>query len=161
MIIPFTLNGNPEEIDFPPLALLAEVLRDRFNLVSVSRGCEGGGCGKCMVLINNQPVLSCLVPMFQVKNTEILTCEGFRKTEDYGDIEAGFKEAGFRPCAEHFSMYMFLCHALLERIAHPSKQDITATFTGFHPVCGGYSALQEGVHKAAARRFLRHNEQNR
>ncbi len=161
MNIRFLLNGKPVDIDTDPLVPLTELLRERFNLQTLPIGCGSGTCGRCVILIDHEPALGCLVPAFAARGRMIVTYEGFRGTEDWKDIDDGFTEAGFFPCEHHKRPYVFLVHSLLEKISHPDADDTAALFRGFHPVCGGYSALLEGVNGAAVRRFLRHNEQAR
>jgi len=159
--IEFFLNDTLNTINSDPLTRLSDLLRDNFDLHRFSRGCNKGECGLCIVLMDNKPVLSCLVPAFRVKEKRIITYEGFRDSEDCNDIETGFTEAGFSPCKLHKISYVFLVHYLLERVSHPGETEIAAYFAGFHPICGGYSALRDGIDKAAALRFIRHNEQAR
>ena len=161
MNIQFILNGRPVSIETSPMTPLSEILRNEFGLHRNFRGCGNGFCGRCIVLVDNEAVTSCLQPVFRIKGKSVLTYEGFSGSEDCRDIEAGFEEARFVPCPVHRPGYIFLVHSLLEKTSHPGNEEVAPVFSGFHPVCGGYSALLEGVKKAALRRFTRHNEQTR
>lgn len=161
MTVHFFLNGRAVETNADPLSPLAEVMRDEFAPSIPARGCSSASCGKCIVLMDNEPVFSCLIPLFRVKDKQVLTYDGFKDSEDCSDIERGFREAGFTPCPFHAPGYIFLVHSLLERVSHPGYNDAAVLFAGLHPLCGGFSALLEGIYSAAARRFRRHNEQTR
>ena len=161
MKVHFFLNGRAVEIEADPLSPLAEGLKVHGTLAIPAGRCDRAACGKCIVLMDNEPVLSCLIPLFRVKDKQVLTYEGFKGSDDCEDIERGFQEAGFTPCLFHTPGYIFLVHSLLEKISHPGYNDAAALFAGLHPLCGGFSTMLEGIQNAAARRFRRHNEQTR
>ena len=72
----FTLNGRPVEVDGAPMERLLDVLRERLGLTGTKEGCGEGECGACTVLLDGEPVLSCLVPLFQCEGRRIETVEG-------------------------------------------------------------------------------------
>ncbi|MBN2051847.1 MAG: hypothetical protein JW760_15450 [Spirochaetales bacterium] len=154
MTVRFYLNGNLVEPDVSPLTRLSDLLRDLYRLIE-------GPEEQTLILLDGEPVFPHLVPAFHLKGRLVTTYEGFSGTADCEDIETGFEEAHFCPCPIHRPVYTFLVHALLERVSHPEEADTAAAFTGFHPICGGYLSLLDGVRLAARRRFLRHHEQTR
>jgi len=72
----FTLNGAPARVDAHPMKRLLDVLREDCGLTGTKEGCGEGECGACTVLVNGEPVVSCLVPVAQVEDHEVLTIEG-------------------------------------------------------------------------------------
>lgn len=72
----FQLNGNAMDVEAPPMARLLDVLREECGLTGTKEGCGEGECGACTVLIDGEPVCSCLVPFAQARDTAILTIEG-------------------------------------------------------------------------------------
>ena len=91
MKIKFELNGHPIEVDENPRKKLSEFLRQN-NYFSVKNGCGHGSCNSCTILVNDEPMLSCIIPLAKIINSKITTLEHFMKTDDYEDIEKAFKE---------------------------------------------------------------------
>ena len=75
-IITFTLNGREIEVLAKPLTTLQTLLREQLQLTAVKSGCKQGGCGSCTVLLNGEPVLSCLLPVEDVAGQQVTTLEG-------------------------------------------------------------------------------------
>ena len=74
----FTLNGEPTEVPAAPMARLLDVLREECGLTGTKEGCGEGECGACTVLVNGDPVCSCLIPVTQVAGADVLTIEGLQ-----------------------------------------------------------------------------------
>src|SRR3954464_2509784 len=72
----FTLNGSPVDVDAHPMSRLLDVLRLDLGLTGTKEGCGEGECGACTVLIDGEPVCSCLIPLAQVEGTHVQTIEG-------------------------------------------------------------------------------------
>ena len=98
MRISFTLNGTAIQIEAAANERLLHVLRREFSLFSLKSSCLNGQCGSCTLLMNGQPVPSCLIPVFKAEGSEIITLEYFKNTEDYKIINAGFEQAGIEMC---------------------------------------------------------------
>jgi carbon-monoxide dehydrogenase small subunit len=149
MTINFILNGEDEEIHADADGRLLDILRETFKLLSAKTGCLSGRCGACFVILNSKVVPSCLVPAFRVRNSEIITIEGFSQTDEYQDIVAGFSRAGVECCGYCDSGKILAAGALLERIPRPSREEILSAFTGIRCRCTEPDALVEGVAIAA------------
>ncbi len=157
MIIPFELNGDKVFIDSNPGERLVHILRRRFNLLSAKEGCLSGRCGSCMVLMNDSPVPSCIMPIFQVRNTSITTLESFCKTDDYQDIINAFEGAGVNMCGFCNAGKIFIAHTILLANLRPLKEEIREMFSGNMCRCTNIEDLITGVKNAGANRRKRQN----
>jgi aerobic-type carbon monoxide dehydrogenase small subunit (CoxS/CutS family) len=72
-IVCFNLNGRPTEVLVKPMTTLQRLLREQLGYTATKEGCRQGGCGSCTVLLNGEPVLSCILPVEEVEGTEVLT----------------------------------------------------------------------------------------
>ena len=95
MKIPVTLNGTKIILDAHADESLMKVLHKN-GCPSVKRGCSGGFCGTCTILLDDKPVASCKIPAGIVRNCDIVTLDYFTKSEEYSNIMAGFQKAGIK-----------------------------------------------------------------
>ena len=130
--------------------LLSDVLRDKLGLTGTHVGCEHGICGACTILVNNQPVRSCLMFGVQADGLEIMTVEGLAKEDGtLHPIQQGFWEkhglqCGF--CTPGFLMTIF--HFLQENPA-PTREEIREAISGNLCRCTGYQHIVDAVEYAA------------
>ncbi len=98
--VPLTLRVNGEAVTFMalPHKTLLEVLREELALTGTKHGCELGECGTCTVLIDGQPILSCLVLPLEVEGKEILTVEGLAVRGQPHPLQTTFTELGAAQC---------------------------------------------------------------
>src|SRR5215217_6720459 len=96
--IRFTLNGEETEVLFRPHKTLLEVLREDLALTGTKHGCELGECGACAVLVDGQPVLSCLVLGLEAEGREVTTVEGMADGPTLHPIQEAFAEYGAAQC---------------------------------------------------------------
>jgi len=157
MIIPFELNGSKVYADSNPGERLVHILRHRFGLLGAREGCLAGRCGSCMVLLNGNPVPSCIVPIFQVRNASVVTIEEFSKSDDYRDVIEGFDLAGVSMCGFCNTGKLLVAHAILERNLRPQRDEIKAAFVGNICRCTSVDDLVVGVKNAATIRRKRKN----
>ncbi len=113
MRISFTLNGTAIQIEAAANERLLHVLRREFSLFSLKSSCLNGQCGSCTLLMNGQPVPSCLIPVFKAEGSEIITLEYFKNTEDYKIINAGFEQAGIEMCGFCDAGKIFFAYSIL------------------------------------------------
>lgn len=144
------VNGKEYETEVEPRMLLSDVLRDKLGLTGTHVGCEHGICGACTILVNNQPVRSCLMFGVQADGLEILTVEGLAKEDGtLHPIQQGFWEkhglqCGF--CTPGFLMTIF--HFLQENPA-PTREEIREAISGNLCRCTGYQHIVDAVEYAA------------
>lgn len=157
MIISFILNGSRVYTDSDPGERLVHILRRRFGLLGSKEGCLTGRCGSCMVLLNNAPVPSCVVPVFQAADCSIVTIEKFAKTNDYRDIIGGFEKAGVSMCGFCNTGKILVAHAILMANLRPSRDEIKKMFSGNLCRCTDIESLVAGVKHAGTIRRKRKN----
>jgi carbon-monoxide dehydrogenase small subunit len=156
--IRFSLNGVSSSIDAEPGERLAVILRDRFHLKGAKCACLQGRCGVCAVMLNGSLVTSCLVPAFSLNGAKIVTFEGFSKTDNYRDIEAGFAAAPVKTCGYCYSAKVLAAESVLISEKKLTRQRILPAFSGIRCSCTNPGALVEGVLAACDFRKQRLNE---
>lgn len=124
MKILFTLNGESYQINTYADKPVLNLLVDETNLKSLTPGCSKGTCGSCIILLDHEPVVSCLIPAFMIRNREILTYEGFAETRFYTDVTRGYENAGKKPCAHCYSAKTLLIESLIHESSDPSDERI-------------------------------------
>ena len=155
MTIGFILNGEDVEAEAGAESRLVEILRNSFRLTGTKPGCLNGNCGACSVFFNGNVVKSCLIPAFQIRDSEIITIEGFSLTDEYQDIVSGFSEAGLENCGFCDTGKILAAEALLSRNLRPSKQEILKAFFGIRCRCTDPEGLIQAVLAAAEHRRRR------
>ena len=155
MNISFILNGEDVEVETQGDNRLANILRHSFKLLGTKTDCYIGNCGVCSVLLNGDVVKSCLVPAFMIRESEVITIEGFSQTEEYQDIIAGFSEAGIETCRFCNTGKILATEALLSRDMLPSKEKILAAFQGIKCRCVEPEELVRGIVKVSEQRRRR------
>lgn len=143
MTVEFTLNGRPVTAEGQPMDRLLDVLRERFGLTGTKEGCGEGECGACTILMDGEPVLSCLVPLLQCEDRTIETVEGLAAGEAAGLFQR-FVEAGAVQCGACTPGIVVAAWALLARKAEPSREDVQEALAGNLCRCTGY----EGIFRA-------------
>lgn len=98
MIVEFKLNGKPVQVDVDPREVLLNTLRLKLKVKSVKRGCERGECGSCTVLVNGNPVLSCMILTVQINGKEVVTVEGLQEDNLFKTLVKSFAENGAVQC---------------------------------------------------------------
>ena len=122
MKIKFELNGHPIEVDENPRKKLSEFLRQN-NYFSVKKGCGHGSCNSCTILVNDEPMLSCIIPLAKIINSKITTLEHFMKSDDYEDIEKAFKELDINFCGFCNAGKIFTTYQIIKNIPLVKKTE--------------------------------------
>ncbi len=144
MIVSLTINENQIHIDVSPNERLVTLLR-RLGYLGNKEGCFSGICGACMVLLNNKPVPSCIIPAFQAKSTHIITIEHFAKTNDYKDIVKGFELAGVYMCGFCNTGKILIAYGLANSKRKLTFEHIQQAFAGALCRCTNYEDLFQGI----------------
>jgi aerobic-type carbon monoxide dehydrogenase small subunit (CoxS/CutS family) len=143
------LNGTRVEAEVEPRALLSDVLREVFGLTGVHVGCEHGVCGACTVLLDGEPVRSCLLLAAQAEGHAITTVEGLGSPEELDPLqEALWREHGLQ-CGYCTPGVVLTAKALLARDPRPSADAVRDALSGNLCRCTGYQFIVDAVLKAA------------
>jgi aerobic-type carbon monoxide dehydrogenase small subunit (CoxS/CutS family) len=137
----FTLNGSPTDVAANPAARLLDVLREDLLLTGTKEGCGEGECGACTVLIDGEPVCSCLVPFSQVENAEVLTIEGLG--DDHPLQHHFMQEVG----AQCGICTPGMIIAALALGPSPTLDEVKVALAGNLCRCTGYSAIYRAIMK--------------
>ena len=151
-IISFTLNGREIEVLVKqPLLTLQTLLRDELGYTATKSGCRQGGCGSCTVLVNGEPMASCLLPVEDVAGQEVTTLEGITPEHGLHPLQEAFFDNFAIQCGYCSPGMIVVAKALLDRNPHPSRQEIIEALTGNLCRCTGYEPIIRAVEDAAGR----------
>jgi aerobic carbon-monoxide dehydrogenase small subunit len=146
------VNGRGVEADVEPRRLLADFLREDAHLYGTHLGCEHGVCGACTVLVDGEPVRSCLMLAVQADGGEVTTVEGLAGDDGLHPLQEAFHEHHALQCG--FCTPGFLLTSLYLLREHPEledEDDIRAALSGNLCRCTGYQNIVDAVRDAAAR----------
>src|SRR4030043_382652 len=116
----FDLNGKNVDVEAKPIVTLLDLLRGELSVMSVKKGCEQGECGACTVLLDGDPVTSCLVLAPQVEGRYVTTLEGLEKNSLMIDLREAFMENGAVQCGFCTPGMLISAYALLREIGRAS-----------------------------------------
>ncbi len=144
-----TVNGEIRTVTGPPLKRLLDVLREDLRLTGAKEGCGEGECGSCSVLLNGDLVNSCLVPLLQVEDADILTIEGLGEAGRLHPIQQCFLTEGGAQCGICTPGMILATHHLLHRHPQPTLLQIQEGLGGNLCRCTGYTRIFKAVEQAA------------
>jgi aerobic carbon-monoxide dehydrogenase small subunit len=139
----FSLNGQSVEAEAHPMERLLDTLRERLGRTGTKEGCGEGECGACTVLVDGEPVLSCLVPLFQCEGRRIETVEGLAAAPS-GPVRETlerFVATGGVQCGACTPGIVVTLAALLQRNESPSREEVREALAGNLCRCTGYEGI--------------------
>ena len=152
MKVELRINGVSRSADVEPRQTLLDVLRENFLLNGTHAGCEHGVCGACTVLVDGEPVRSCLMFAVQADGYEITTIEGLAPAPgELSVIQDAFCETHGLQCGYCTPGMILAAHALLQRNVTPTREDIVGAISGNICRCTGYAQIVEAIALAAER----------
>jgi carbon-monoxide dehydrogenase small subunit len=149
-VLSFMLNGSPVDVLVTPTQTLLDVLREGLGVTSPKRGCDDGDCGACTVLIDGEPVRSCLTVALTVAGKEVLTAEGLPAGAELHPLQKAFHEHGAFQCGFCTSGMLMSAKALLDKNPNPSREEIRLHMSGNLCRCGSYEEVVEAIQAVAA-----------
>ena len=149
--ISFTVNGQRATVHVHPMERLLDVLRQQVNLTGVKEGCGEGECGSCSILMNGVLVNSCLVPILQANDTDIVTIEGLASQDRLHVLQQAFLDCGGAQCGICTPGMILAAFHLLSKNPQPSREEIGEALSGNLCRCTGYTQIFESVAEAARR----------
>jgi aerobic-type carbon monoxide dehydrogenase small subunit (CoxS/CutS family) len=145
------VNDEPVDVLAEDYKTLLEVLREDLSLTGTKHGCELGECGACAVLVDEQPVLSCLLLAVETDGRHITTVEGLATGDRLHPLQECFADLGAAQCGYCTPGILMTAKALLDREPHPSREQICEALSGNLCRCTGYLQIIEAVEAAAER----------
>jgi aldehyde oxidoreductase len=150
-LIAFSVNGRKVELQASPAARLSRVLRDQLGLTGTKVGCDAGDCGACTVLLDGEPVCSCLVAAGQAAGCEVVTVEGLAQRPPLHDrLQKSFLAHGAAQCGACTPGMLVAATALLEKNQAPSEPEVVDAIGGVLCRCTGYRKIIDAIRNAYA-----------
>jgi aerobic-type carbon monoxide dehydrogenase small subunit (CoxS/CutS family) len=143
------VNNEPVDVLVDDYKTLLEVLREDLQLTGTKHGCELGECGACAVLVDGNPVLSCLMLAVESTGRHITTVEGVAEDGRLHPLQDCFAELGAAQCGYCTPGILVTAKALLDQDPHPSRERICEALSGNLCRCTGYLQIVEAVEAAA------------
>ncbi len=149
--ITIKLNDEFEMVDVPANMTLLQMLRDKLARTGTKNGCNAGECGACTVLLNGEPVNSCMVLAVECDGAEVITVEGLAKDGVLDPIQQAIMDHGGVQCGFCTPGILISAKALLDRDSNPSEETIREALVGNLCRCTGYLRIIDAVKDAASR----------
>lgn len=149
MKITIKVNGKNYKLEVNPLRRLVDILRVDLGLKGTKEGCGEGECGACTILLNGRAVTSCIVPAFQVDNSEIITIEGLGTSEKPSLLQQAFIEEDAIQCGFCTPGMIMMAQEILTKYTNPDREQIRKGLSGNLCRCTGYEKIFKAVEKAA------------
>ncbi|MCU0580533.1 MAG: (2Fe-2S)-binding protein [Desulfobacterota bacterium] len=146
----FQLNGRAVKVSIAPDTLLVDLLRHVLGLKGTKIGCREGECGACTVLLDGQPVNSCILPALKVQGRSVVTIEGLTRADGSLDsLQQAFIETGAVQCGFCTPGMILNAKALLAENPKPDEAEIRRALSGVLCRCTGYQKIVQAVREAA------------
>ncbi len=149
--ITFTLNGRSVSLEVEPRETLLQVLREKLKLTGTKKICDRGECGGCTVLLDGNPVYSCLFPAIRADGKTVTTVEGLAEGDALHPVQEAFIEKDAYQCGFCTPGFIMSSVALLQKNRTPSPDEIKAGLSGHICRCGNYVKIYEAVASAASK----------
>ena len=150
--VSLTVNGELRTVRVYPMERLLDTLREQLGLTGAKEGCGEGECGSCSVLMDGALVNSCLVPVLQAKDADIVTIEGLASGEKLNALQEAFLQCGGAQCGICTPGMILAAAQLLRKKPEPTMEEIREGLSGNLCRCTGYMQIFEAVSEAARRR---------
>src|SRR5512139_2746048 len=148
-LITLNVNGETVEAAVEPNRTLLQFLREDLGLTGTKHGCGLGDCGACTVILDGQPVNSCLVLAIQANGREVLTIEGLAENGKLHPIQQAFVDKGAIQCGFCTPGMILSAKALLDANPKPTEPEIRTAISGNLCRCTGYQKIVQAIQDAA------------
>lgn len=143
--IVLSVNGRAYRVGVAPNETLLDALRDRLGLTGTKCGCDSGSCGACTVLVDNQPVLSCLTLAIRCEGRQITTVEGLADGPVLHPLQQAAVEHGAVQCGYCTPGWLLTAKALLDTNPAPTRDEIRLAIAGHLCRCTGYQKIEDCI----------------
>ncbi|MGC1402339.1 MAG: (2Fe-2S)-binding protein [Thermodesulfobacteriota bacterium] len=147
--ISLKVNDETYEVFIAPNRTLLEVLRDELHFTGAKEGCGEGVCGGCTVLIDGQPMRSCLTLAAAVEGKAIITIEGLARGEKLHPVQEAFVTHHAIQCGFCSPGMILTAYALIKENPRPTEEEIRRALSGNTCRCTGYAKIVEAVQSLA------------
>ncbi len=148
-LIDLQVNGQTYPVEVEPRERLVDVLRYKLDLTGPKEGCGTGDCGACSVLVDGEPVTSCLVLAISAQGKQLTTVEGLARPGELSPIQAAFVEKTALQCGICIPGFVVSATALLQQNPQPTEADVRYWLQGNLCRCTGYTKIVDAVLAAA------------
>ncbi len=152
--INLVVNGSSEEVMVPSNMTLMRLLRETLALTGTKNGCSAGECGACTVILDGEPVNSCMVLAAECDGAVVITVEGIAQDGHLAPVQEALIQEGGVQCGFCTPGVLISSMALLERNPDPSELEIRQALVGNLCRCTGYERIVAGVKKAASMQVI-------
>jgi carbon-monoxide dehydrogenase small subunit len=149
IIVSFELSGREVEVMVAPMTTLQAALRTQLGDTTVRDGCRQGGCGSCTVLVDGEPMLSCLLPVQDVAGRSVTTLEGLTPAQGLHPIQRAFLDANGFQCGYCTPGMELVAKALLDHNPSPTREEIVEALSGNVCRCTGYGSIIDSIAAAS------------
>jgi aerobic-type carbon monoxide dehydrogenase small subunit (CoxS/CutS family) len=150
MEISLDVNGTLHSLEIEPQETLLHVLRERLGLTGTKANCEEGECGVCTVLLDGQPVNSCLLLAVRAQSARVETIEGLTRAGRLASRQDAFAQEGAIQCGYCTPGFLMTSAALLDQNPAPTDDDIVFALAGNICRCTGYHKILKAIKQAAS-----------
>jgi carbon-monoxide dehydrogenase small subunit len=144
------VNGETYHVEFSPATSLCDVIRETVGLTGVKKGCDSGGCGMCTVLMDDLPVLSCIMPCWKAEGKKVLTVESLAKNGELSNLQESFIRNLAPQCGYCTPAMLLVAKALLNSNPNPSEDQVRFALCGVLCRCTGYAPYIHAIMDAAS-----------
>jgi len=148
-IVTFVLNGRETEVMVKPLTTMQVVLRDKLGYNATKVGCKEGACGTCTILVDGEPMLSCLLPAEDVEGRQVTTLEGLTPVDGLHPLQQAFFDNYATQCGYCTPGMIMVAKALLDHNPSPTREEIVDALSGNLCRCTGYEPIIRAVEVVA------------
>jgi nicotinate dehydrogenase subunit A len=150
-VVAFHVNGREVSVQGDSGQSLIDVLRNTLHLKATRMGCGQGACGACRVMVDGHAMAACETPLWSVEGKHITTVEGLGTREAPHALQTVFIEEQAMQCGFCTSGILMSAAALLQRLAHPTRQEIVQALDGHLCRCGAHNRVIRAIEKAASK----------
>lgn len=148
-LIELKINGDSQELAVSPHRTLLDLLREELGLMGSKDGCNVGECGACTVLLDGEPVLSCLTLAVRCRGREVVTIEGLAREGKLHPLQEAFVYEGAVQCGYCTPGFIMMAKSILDLNPDPSDKEIRDGLTGNLCRCTGYVKIIRAIRVAA------------
>lgn len=146
--IKLTINKIEYKVDIDGNMRLIDLLRDKLGLIGTMEGCGEGECGACTIIMDGETVNSCLVMAFQANGSNITTIEGLEENGKLHPVQQAFMDEGAVQCGFCIPGMVLSTKALIDKIPHPTRDEIREGISGNLCRCTGYNKAIDAGERA-------------